>query len=92
MSPPTGKDIKPQIKDNGDGTHTVTYVPDKPGKYNIDVKYGNRRVPRSPFRPTVKPAGDANKVKVDGLGPDDCPIVNQENEFTVDTRDAGKGR
>ncbi|XP_032219787.2 filamin-A isoform X1 [Nematostella vectensis] len=91
VSPPSGPDLKPDVKDNGDGTYTVAYVPDKPGRYNIDVKYGDRRVPRSPFRPTVKPSGDASKVKVKGLGPNEKVMTNQENDFLVDARNAGKG-
>ena len=79
------------VQDNGDGTYTVEYVPERPGRHSIDVKYGGRRVPRSPFRVQVKPSGDASKVKVDGLGPKDRLLVGKENDIKIDTRDAGKG-
>ena len=79
------------VKENGDGTYTIEYVPEKPGRHSVDVKYGGRRVPKSPFRVQVKPSGDASKVKIDGLGPDDTFTVGKENDFTVDTTKAGKG-
>ena len=92
MSPPGGGTPLPcVIKDNGDGTYTCGWNPDEPGRHNIDVKYGDRRVPKSPFRVNAKPAGDASKVKVKGLGPDDRPIIGKENDFVIDARDAGKG-
>ena len=69
----------------------MEYVPERPGRHSVDVKYGGKRVPKSPFRVQVKPSGDASKVEIDGLGPDDSFIVGKENDFTVDTTNAGKG-
>ena len=80
------------VKDNGDGTYSVEYVPERPGRHSVDVKYGGRRVPKSPFRVQVKPSGDASKVEIDGLGPDDTFLVGKENDFTVDCTKAGKGQ
>ena len=80
------------VKDNGDGTYSVEYVPERPGRHSVDVKYGGRRVPKSPFRVQVKPSGDASKVEIDGLGPDDAFLVGKENDFTVDCTKAGKGQ
>ena len=91
VSPPSGPDIPVEVKENGDGCFTVEYTPERPGRHSVDVKYGNKRVPKSPFRVQVKPSGDASKVEVDGLGPKDKFIVDQENDFTVDTTKAGKG-
>ena len=91
VAPPSGPDLPVDVKDNGDGTYTLEYVPERPGRHSVDVKYGGRRVPKSPFRVQVKPSGDASKVEVDGLGPDDTVTVDKENDFTVDTTKAGKG-
>ena len=92
VAPPTGPDLEVDVKDNGDGTYSVEYVPERPGRHSVDVKYGGRRVPKSPFRVQVKPSGDASKVEIDGLGPDDTFLVGKENDFTVDCTKAGKGQ
>lgn len=91
VSPPSGPDIPVEIKENGEGCYIVEYTPERAGRHSIDVKYGNKRVPRSPFRVQVKPSGDASKVEVDGLGPKDKFFVDKENDFTIDTSKAGKG-
>lgn len=92
VSPPSGPDVPVEVKDNGDGCYTVEYTPERPGRHSVDVKYGGRRVPKSPFRVQVNPSGDASKVEIDGLGPDDKFFVGKENDFTVDTSQAGKGK
>ncbi|NXK01132.1 FLNA protein, partial [Corythaixoides concolor] len=63
---PEGQPKKASIGDNGDGTYTVSYVPDVPGRYTITVKYGGDDIPRSPFRTLAVPAGDASKCLVTG--------------------------
>ncbi|GFN93495.1 filamin-a-like [Plakobranchus ocellatus] len=79
-----------QCKDNKDGTCEVSYVPPMPGPYNINVTYGDRPIPGSPFKANVvpgKPGLDVSGIKAYGPGLDpagvylDCP-----NEFTVDAR------
>lgn len=35
-----------EIRDNGDGTHKVTYTPATDGPYTVSVKYGGQEVPR----------------------------------------------
>ena len=91
VAPPSGPDLPVDVKENGDGTYIIKYVPEKPGLHSVDVKYGGKRVPKSPFRVQVKPSGDASKVEVDGLGPDDTFTVGKESDVTVDTTKAGKG-
>lgn len=54
------------IQDNKDGTYTVTYVPDKTGRYTIGVKYGGDDIPSSPYRIRASPAGDASKCLATG--------------------------
>lgn len=54
------------IHDNKDGTYTVTYVPDKTGRYTIGVKYGGDDIPSSPYRIRASPAGDASKCLATG--------------------------
>ena len=68
--------------DNHDGTHTVSYVPMKPGVYSVDVKYNDVSVESSPFTVEChRPSPDASKCIVSG--------IDNPGEFTVDCKDAG---
>lgn len=61
------------VKENPDGTVNVSYMPEKPGNYNIDVTYGGIQIPKSPFKPKIepgKPTKDLSGVKVFGPGVD----------------------
>ena len=41
---------KVKITDNnGDGTFKAVYTPDDCGRYKVNVKYGGKEVPHSPF-------------------------------------------
>ncbi|KFO62255.1 Filamin-A, partial [Corvus brachyrhynchos] len=89
---PTGLPEPVEVRDNGDGTHKVTYTPATDGPYTVSVKYGGQEVPRSPFKVTALPTHDASKVRASGPGlsaggiPASLPV-----EFTIDARDAGEG-
>ncbi|ELW67409.1 Filamin-C [Tupaia chinensis] len=89
---PTGVAEPVEVRDNGDGTHTVHYTPATDGPYTVAVKYADQEVPRSPFKIKVLPAHDASKVRASGPGlnapglPASLPV-----EFTIDARDAGEG-
>ncbi|KAJ8259883.1 hypothetical protein GJAV_G00174540 [Gymnothorax javanicus] len=81
-----------EVKDNGDGTHTVSYTPSVEGPYTVAVKYDDQDVPRSPFKFRVQPTHDASKVRASGPGlttglPASLPV-----EFTIDAKDAGEGQ
>lgn len=66
---PEGKPKKANIRDNGDGTYTVSYLPDMSGRYTITIKYGGDEIPYSPFRIHALPTGDASKCLVTGEHP-----------------------
>nr|XP_033814124.1 filamin-C isoform X2 [Geotrypetes seraphini] len=97
---PEGKPKKANIRDNGDGTYTVSYVPDMTGRYTITIKYGGDEIPYSPFRIHALPSGDASKchvtVSIGGHGLGTClgPTIQigQETVITVDAKAAGKGK
>ncbi|XP_064296288.1 filamin-C-like, partial [Phalacrocorax carbo] len=97
---PEGQPKKASIRDNGDGTYTVSYVPDLPGRYTITVRYGGDEIPCSPFRIHAVPAGDASKclvtVSIGGHGLGAClgPTIQigEETVITVDAKAAGKGK
>uniref|UniRef100_A0A8C3CZJ3 Filamin A n=1 Tax=Cairina moschata TaxID=8855 RepID=A0A8C3CZJ3_CAIMO len=97
---PEGKPKKASIRDNGDGTYTVSYVPDTTGRYTILIKYGGDEIPYSPYRIRAVPAGDASKCTVTvsigghGLGPGLGPTIQlgEQTVITVDAKAAGKGK
>ncbi|XP_034019746.1 filamin-C isoform X1 [Thalassophryne amazonica] len=97
---PEGKPKKANIRDNRDGTYTVSYVPDLTGRYTITIKYGGDEIPYSPYRIHAVPTGDASKCLVtvsigghgpgSGLGP--TIQIGEETVITVDAKAAGKGK
>ena len=87
---PDGKKIPVKIIDNEDGTYEVVFVPEDVGNHNIDVKFDGDKVPGSPLTVPVKAGIDANKVKCTGDGLTN-PRSKHDNQFTIDTGDAGPG-
>lgn len=73
---PEGKPKKANIRDNRDGTYTVSYVPDMAGRYTITIKYGGDEIPYSPYRIHALPTGDASKCLVTGQTPP-LPLLQQ---------------
>lgn len=59
------------------------------GRYTINVKYGDKHVPNSPFRVRAGPPFDANKVKVSGPGVDESPVTDVPVQFVADCTEAG---
>lgn len=100
ITDPEGKPKKASIRDNGDGTYTVSYVPDTTGRYTILIKYGGDEIPYSPYRIRAVPAGDASKCTVTvsigghGLGPGLGPTIQlgEQTLLTVDAKAAGPGK
>ncbi|XP_061125143.1 filamin-C-like isoform X1 [Syngnathus typhle] len=97
---PEAKPKKANIRDNRDGTYTVSYVPDMAGRYTITIKYGGDEIPYSPYRIHAAPSGDASKclvtVSIGGHGPGSGvgPTIHigEETVITVDAKAAGKGK
>uniref|UniRef100_A0A8D3C9N9 Filamin C, gamma b (actin binding protein 280) n=1 Tax=Scophthalmus maximus TaxID=52904 RepID=A0A8D3C9N9_SCOMX len=92
---PEGKPKKANIRDNRDGTYTVSYVPDMTGRYTITIKYGGDEIPYSPYRIHALPTGDASKCLLlvssgSGIGP--TIQIGEETVITVDAKAAGKGK
>lgn len=69
----------------------VSFTPKEVGDHLVNVYEKGIDIVGSPFKINVKneEVGDANKVKVYGKGLENG-FANQINEFTIDTRDAGK--
>ncbi|XP_035216492.1 filamin-A-like isoform X2 [Stegodyphus dumicola] len=81
---------KPEIRDNGNGTYDVSYLPPPEGsKCNVKVTYGGKDIPGSPFQMKVKPAVEPKNVKLSGPGLQNKVPASIPVEFTIDTREAG---
>ncbi|XP_019639497.1 PREDICTED: filamin-B-like [Branchiostoma belcheri] len=83
---PVDVDVKP------DGKHYVSFVPEEEGEHNIDIKWNDHHINRSPL------IGDADQYAVDarrvelsgpGLGPEVKGSTMQE--FIIDGSRAGRG-
>ncbi|XP_038047790.1 filamin-B-like isoform X7 [Patiria miniata] len=84
-----GNKIKPDIKDNKNGTFTVSYTPTRPLKHNVAVTWGEVSIPESPFKINI--GGGLSKVKVYGPGVEPNKVKSsQPTQFTVDCQEAGK--
>ncbi|XP_074525668.1 filamin B a [Halichoeres trimaculatus] len=81
-----------EVKDNGDGTHSVSYTPSVEGPYSVAVKYAEEDVPRSPFKFRVLPTHDASKVRASGPGLTTGVPASFPVEFNIDAKDAGQGQ
>ncbi|MED6241044.1 hypothetical protein ATANTOWER_018906, partial [Ataeniobius toweri] len=87
-----GKPKQPSIHDNDDGTYTVSYVPDRTGRYTIVIKYGGDDIPASPYRVRATASGDASKCTVTGPGVGPTVAIGEELGLVVNTKGAGKGK
>lgn len=72
---PHGKHLSPHIHDNNDGTYTVTYNPEEPGEYGVDVRLGNESVRDNPLRVTVREGTDSEQS---GFGSFTFTVVSRD--------------
>lgn len=77
--------------DNEDGTFLCKYKPEVVGDYKIEVKFGNKEVPKSPFVSNVTAKMDLDKVKLSGPGVDSkTPILaSLPTHIDINAKDAG---
>ncbi|XP_036141494.1 filamin-A isoform X3 [Monomorium pharaonis] len=76
----------------GSGNMCVSFTPREAGEHTVSVKRMGKHIPNSPFKIDVKDreVGDAKKVKVSGPGLKEGK-THVENNFSIDTRNAGFG-
>lgn len=86
--------IPAQIKDNGDGTHTVKYQPTDPGNYHVDVIQRNPDKPlfydhlkNSPIDVVIDPGTDASNCIAYGPGLENGILDTAPAKFTIEARD-----
>lgn len=75
-----------QKKDMPDGTTEVTYTPQAPGDYKVNVTCDESTIPKAPFTAKIKP-DLASKVKAFGPGLEGGTALKPAT-FTIDSRDA----
>eukprot|EP01087_Luapelamoeba_hula_P020678 TRINITY_DN70_c0_g1_i3.p2 TRINITY_DN70_c0_g1~~TRINITY_DN70_c0_g1_i3.p2 ORF type:complete len:763 (-),score=144.58 TRINITY_DN70_c0_g1_i3:64-2307(-) len=85
-------DVKPKVKDNGDGTYDVEYDPKLPGDYHVNVSLHDQPIKDMPKKVHIKPSPDAGKSYATG------PALkgltdNEPGKFTIHAVDGdGKPR
>ncbi|KAJ8002627.1 hypothetical protein DPEC_G00160850 [Dallia pectoralis] len=82
-------EAKIECQDNGDGTCSVAYLPTEAGEYAINILFGERHIPGSPFKAAVKPCLDPSKVTANGPGLKKAK-AGEPAYFTVDCTGAGE--
>ena len=45
-----GNPAEVKMKDNKDGTYSVSYMPVRPGTYTITIKFASSDIPKSPYK------------------------------------------
>uniref|UniRef100_A0AAY4BYE5 Calponin-homology (CH) domain-containing protein n=1 Tax=Denticeps clupeoides TaxID=299321 RepID=A0AAY4BYE5_9TELE len=80
---------KMSCKDNKDGSCNVEYTPYVPGLYDVNITYGGKHIPGSPFKVPVKDVVDSSKVKISGPGVGSGVRAKVPQSFTVDCSKAG---
>ncbi|XP_070558718.1 filamin-A-like isoform X3 [Ptychodera flava] len=80
-------EAKIDCKDNGDGSCSVSYVPDQIGEYNINITFAEQHIPGSPFPAKVF---DASKVVAKGPGLEPGVRAGEPADIEVDCTKAGE--
>ncbi|XP_029167599.1 filamin-A isoform X4 [Nylanderia fulva] len=92
ITAPSGLEEPCFLKKMPSGNMCVSFTPREAGEHIVGVKRMGKHIPNSPFKIDVKDreVGDAKKVKVSGPGLKDGK-THMENNFSIDTRNAGFG-
>ena len=80
------------VDDKKDGTYTCSYVATEPGPHSVEVRWGGRPVPKSPFQVDVAPGVNAHACRAYGPGVEGGDLKEASPaEFWVETTGAGQG-
>ncbi|KAG7210743.1 hypothetical protein KM043_012240 [Ampulex compressa] len=92
ITAPSGLEEPCFLKKIPSGNMCVSFTPRESGEHVVAVKRMGKHIPNSPFKIDVKDreVGDAKKVGVSGAGLKEGK-THVENNFSIDTRNAGFG-
>ncbi|XP_067205884.1 filamin-A isoform X4 [Linepithema humile] len=92
ITAPSGLEEPCFLKQMPSGNMCVSFTPRESGEHIVGVKRMGKHIPNSPFKIDVKDreVGDAKKVQVAGPGLKEGK-THVENNFSIDTRNAGFG-
>ncbi|XP_063928955.1 filamin-A isoform X2 [Zophobas morio] len=84
---------RPDVKNNGDGTFEVSYVPPNEGaNLKAQITYDGKDIPNSPFPIKVRPKVEPERVKLSGPSIDENGVpASIPTTIKIDTKDAGYG-
>jgi filamin len=78
------QEVTPKVTDNNDGTYSVEYQVEKPGKYTVNVDLHGEPIKDAPFHPTIKWSCAAGQTYADGEGVTDGKVFdNKPAQFTI---------
>ncbi|EUB60625.1 Filamin-A [Echinococcus granulosus] len=80
-----------EVADHGDGVYTCQYQPEEACPHYVDVKFGGREIPESPYCVKVHPVGRPDLCRIEGGNDPRIPIF-QPCAITVNPLDAGMGK
>ena len=87
---PSGRKVKPQIRDNKNGTMDIAFSPSEVGQHRLSVTYDGSPIEGSPFQFYV---GEPQPGRVTAYGPGlSHGFVNTNCDFTIVTKDATGGK
>lgn len=86
------EDVEVLIEDKKDGTYVCSYVATEAGPHTVNVRWGGKNVPKSPFHVGVAQGVNALACRAYGPGVEGTNIKEgTSTEFWVETTDAGQG-
>lgn len=87
-----GNPVKVDVVEEEPGLFASSYYPLEHGTHTVNITYGGKHIPESPFKVNISPKADASKVKVSGPGIHPENVKSLEPTFIeVDASQAGEG-
>ncbi|KRZ56858.1 Filamin-B [Trichinella nativa] len=86
------KPARCELKDNGDGTYSLTLKSNETGRHTLCVRFNGEHISEGPFTVPVSSLPDASKIRVFGSGIEHGILSTFDSTFYVDTTGAGAGQ
>jgi len=80
--------VTPHVHDNGNGTYDVTYQPEEPGDYQVNVKLDDKPVANLPVTVHIRPTPSAHHTFAAGPGLTPGQVFdNEPAQFIIHAKD-----